>query len=175
MAAYDSDPVTREIVDLARPLEGLTRQDSIHAAGVVIGAEPLMNVVPLQQKGPDQEIVTQFSMNNVVAAGLLKVDFLGLRNLDVFDKAVALVGGGLDIGAIPLDDKKTYAMLARGESTGMREPLRRVKPTVCEDLLALVALYRPGPMQYIQVYARRKAGQEPVTYADPRLKEILHQ
>jgi DNA polymerase-3 subunit alpha len=179
--SYDSDPVTREIVDLARPLEGLTRQDSIHAAGVVIGAEPLMNVVPLQQKGPDQEIVTQFSMNNVVAAGLLKVDFLGLRNLDVIDKAVALVGGGLDIGAIPLDDKKTYAMLARGESTGvfqfessgMREALRQVKPTAFEDVIALVALYRPGPMQYIPVYARRKAGQEPVTYADPRLKEIL--
>ena len=86
--AYDSDPVTREIVDLARPLEGLTRQDSIHAAGVVIGAEPLMNIVPLQQKGADQEVVTQFSMNNVVAVGLLKVDFLGLRNLDVIDKAV---------------------------------------------------------------------------------------
>src|SRR6266851_4374547 len=182
-ASYDSDPVTREIVDLARPLEGLTRQDSIHAAGVVIGAEPLMNVVPLQQKGPDQEIVTQFSMNNVVAAGLLKVDFLGLRNLDVIDKAVALVGGGLDIGAIPLDDKKTYAMLARGESTGvfqfessgMRDALRQVKPTGFDDLIALVALYRPGPMQYIPVYARRKHGYEPVTYADPRLKEILHQ
>ncbi len=179
--SYDSDPVTREIVDLARPLEGLTRQDSIHAAGVVIGAEPLMNVVPLQQKGPDQEIVTQFSMNNVVAAGLLKVDFLGLRNLDVIDKAVALIGGGLDIGAIPLDDKKTYAMLARGESTGvfqfessgMRDALRQVKPTGFDDLIALVALYRPGPMQYIPVYARRKHGHEPVTYADPRLKAIL--
>src|SRR6266852_1935775 len=181
MAAYDSDPVTREIVDLARPLEGLTRQDSIHAAGVVIGAEPLMNVVPLQQKGPDQEIVTQFSMNNVVAAGLLKVDFLGLRNLDVIDKAVALIGGGLDIGAIPLDDKKTYAMLARGESTGvfqfessgMRDALRQVKPTRFDDLIALVALYRPGPMQYIPVYARRKHGHEPVTYIDKRLKPIL--
>ncbi|HVA29723.1 MAG TPA: DNA polymerase III subunit alpha [Gaiellaceae bacterium] len=180
-ASYDSDPVTREIVDLARPLEGLTRQDSIHAAGVVIGAEPLMNVVPLQQKGPDQEIVTQFSMNNVVAAGLLKVDFLGLRNLDVIDKAVELVGGGLDIGAIQLDDKKTYAMLARGESTGvfqfessgMRDALRQVKPTVFEDLIALVALYRPGPMQYIPVYAKRKNGHEPVSYAEPRLKEIL--
>ena len=180
-AAYDSDPVTREIVDLARPLEGLTRQDSIHAAGVVIGAEPLMNVVPLQQKGPDQEVVTQFSMNNVVAAGLLKVDFLGLRNLDVIDKAVELVGGGLDIASIPLDDKKTYTMLAKGEATGvfqfessgMREALRQVKPTAFEDLIALVALYRPGPMQYIPTYARRKNGQEPVSYAEPRLKEIL--
>jgi DNA polymerase-3 subunit alpha len=177
--AYDSDPVAREIVDLARPLEGLTRQDSIHAAGVVIGAEPLMNIVPLQQKGVDQEIVTQFSMNTVEALGLLKMDFLGLRNLDVIDKACALIGK-LDIGSISLDDKQTYAMLSRGESTGvfqfessgMRDALKQVKPTVFEDLIALVALYRPGPMQYIPVYARRKSGQEPVSYADPRLKEI---
>src|SRR5437588_3423563 len=179
--SYDSDPVTREIVDLARPLEGLTRQDSIHAAGVVIGAEPLMNIVPLQQKGADQEVVTQFSMNTIEALGLLKMDFLGLRNLDVIDKACALIDD-LDIGAIPLDDKKTYSMLARGESTGvfqfessgMRDALRQVKPTVFEDLIALVALYRPGPMQYIPVYARRKAGQEPVGYPDERLKAILH-
>src|SRR3954469_14395491 len=177
--AYDSDPVTREIVDLARPLGGLTRADSIPAAGVVIGAEPLMNIVPLQQKGADQEVVTQFSMNTIEALGLLKMDFLGLRNLDVIDKACALIDN-LDIGAIPLDDKKTYSMLARGESTGvfqfessgMRDALRQVKPTVFEDLIALVALYRPGPMQYIPVYARRKAGHESVTYPDPRLKEI---
>ena len=177
--AYDSDPVAREIVDLARPLEGLTRQDSIHAAAVVIGAEPLMNTVPLQQKGPDQEVVTQFSMNNVVAVGLLKVDFLGLRNLDVIDKACELIDG-LDIGSIPLDDKKTYEMLARGEATGvfqfessgMREALRQIKPTGFEDLIALVALYRPGPMAYIPVYARRKHGQEPVSYPDERLKAI---
>ena len=177
--AYDSDPIAREIVDLARPLEGLTRQDSIHAAGVVIGAEPLMNVVPLQQKGAEQEVVTQFSMNNVVAVGLLKVDFLGLRNLDVIDKACALAGD-LDIGAIPLDDRKTYEMLARGEATGvfqfessgMREALRQVKPTLFEDLIALVALYRPGPMAYIPVYARRKNRLEPVSYADERLKAI---
>jgi DNA polymerase-3 subunit alpha len=179
--SYDSDPTTREIVDLAKPLEGLTRQDGIHAAAVVIGAEPLMNVVPLQQKGLDQELVTQFDGTNVEAIGLLKIDFLGLRNLDVIDKAVALIGGGLDIAQIPLDDKQVYAMLSRGEATGvfqfessgMREALRQVKPTVFEDLIALVALYRPGPMQYIPVYARRKHGQEAVTYHDGRLKEIL--
>jgi DNA polymerase-3 subunit alpha len=177
--SYDSDPVTREIVDLARPLEGLTRQDGIHAAAVVIGAEPLMDVLPLQQKGTDQEVVTQFSGTNIEALGLLKMDFLGLRNLDVIDKACELVGD-LDIGAIPLDDPKTYQMLARGESTGvfqfessgMREALRQVKPTLFEDLIALVALYRPGPMAYIPVYARRKAGQEPVTYPDERLRPI---
>ena len=98
--AVDSDPIAKEIVDLARPLEGLTRADSIHAAGVVIGAEPLMNVVPLQQKGADQEVVTQFQMKDVEALGLLKMDFLGLRNLDVIDKAVELIGD-LDIAQAP--------------------------------------------------------------------------
>jgi DNA polymerase-3 subunit alpha len=178
--AYDADPVAKEIVDLAKPLEGLVRQDSIHAAGVVIGAEPLMNVIPLQQKGSDQEVVTQFGMNDVEALGLLKMDFLGLRNLDVIDTAVGLVGNGLDISAIAMDDKRTYAMLAKGEATGvfqfessgMREALRQVKPSEFEDLIALVALYRPGPMAYIPVYARRKHGQEPVTFADPRLKPL---
>src|SRR3954449_9702113 len=178
---YDADPVAREIVELARPLEGLTRADSIHAAGVVIGAEPLMNVVPLQQKGSDMEVVTQFSMKDIEALGLLKMDFLGLRNLDVIDKACALIGD-LDISTIPLNDKKTYAMLAKGdaagvfqfESSGMRDSLRIVKPTVFEDLIALVALYRPGPMSYIPSYGKRKAGQEQVTYVDKRLKPILH-
>src|SRR3954465_4403213 len=178
--AIESDPVAKEIVDLARPLEGLTRADSIHAAGVVIGAEPLIDVVPLQQKGAGQEVVTQFSMKDIEALGLLKMDFLGLRNLDVIDKACALIGN-LDIARIPMDDKKTYEMLARGdaigvfqfESSGMREALRQVKPTVFEDLIALVALYRPGPMQYIPVYARRKAGQEQVSYVDKRLEPIL--
>ncbi|MFL5914408.1 MAG: DNA polymerase III subunit alpha [Gaiellaceae bacterium] len=177
--AYDSDPAAKEIVDLARPLEGLTRQDGIHAAAVVIGAEPLTNVVPLQQKGTDQEVVTQFSGTVIESLGLLKMDFLGLRNLDVIDKAVALVPG-LDIATIPLDDRKTYEMLARGEAigvfqfegSGMREALRSIRPTVFDDLIAIGALYRPGPMAYIPVYARRKNGREPVTYPDARLKPI---
>ena len=178
--AIDADPVAKEIIELAQPLEGLTRADSIHAAGVVIGAEPLINVVPLQQKGADQELVTQFSMKDIEALGLLKMDFLGLRNLDVVDKACRLIGN-LDISAIPMDDKKTYAMLAKGdaagvfqfESSGMRDALRQVKPTVFEDLIALVALYRPGPMSYIPSYGKRKAGQEQVTYLDKRLVPIL--
>jgi DNA polymerase-3 subunit alpha len=177
--AYDSDPAAKEIVDLAQPLEGLTRQDGIHAAAVVIGAEPLMSLVPLQQKGADQEVVTQFSGTVIESIGLLKIDFLGLRNLDVIDKACQLAGVA-DIGSIPLDDRKTYEMLARGEAigvfqfegSGMREALRQVKPTNFEDLIALVALYRPGPMRYIPDYARRKNKQEGVTYPDPRLKEI---
>jgi len=178
--AYDTDPLVKEIVDLAKPLEGLVRQDSIHAAGVVISDRPLMEVVPLQQKGTDQEVVTQFSMGDVERLGLLKMDFLGLRNLDVIDEAVELIGDGLDMTTLPLDDRKTYEMLARGdasgvfqfESSGMREALRSVKPTEFEDLIALVALYRPGPMQYIPVYAKRKNGLEQPTYLDDRLKTI---
>jgi DNA polymerase-3 subunit alpha len=177
--AYDSDPIAKEIVDLAQPLEGLTRQDGIHAAAVVIGAEPLMNLVPVQQKGADQEVVTQFSGTVIESIGLLKIDFLGLRNLDVIDKACQLAGV-TDIGSIPLDDQKTYEMLARGEAigvfqfegSGMREALRQVKPTNFEDLIALVALYRPGPMRYIPDYARRKNRQEQVTFPDARLKAI---
>ena len=200
-AAFDSDPIAREILELAGPLEGLTRQDGIHAAAVVVGAEPLIDIVPLQRKGEDQEIVTQFDGTTIEALGLLKMDFLGLRNLDVIAKAVELIGAagrspeqgsddlsaaspsrrlGLDIATIPLDDKKTYAMLQRGEATGvfqfessgMREALRQVKPTVFEDLIALVALYRPGPMAYIPVYAKRKAGQEQVTFPDARLRSL---
>ncbi|HEX5449641.1 MAG TPA: DNA polymerase III subunit alpha [Gaiellaceae bacterium] len=178
--AVETDPVAKEILELAEPLEGLTRADSIHAAGVVIGSEPLYNLVPLQQKGADQEVVTQFHMKDIEALGLLKVDFLGLRNLDVIDKACELIGN-LDISSIPMDDKKTYEMLARGdaigvfqfESSGMREALRQVKPTQFDDLVALGALYRPGPMQYIPTYAARKNGRERVTYVDPRLEQIL--
>jgi DNA polymerase-3 subunit alpha len=184
--AYDADEIVRQIVDLATPLEGLVRQDSIHAAGVVIADRPLVEVVPLQQKGVDQEVVTQFAMQDVESLGLLKMDFLGLRNLDVIDECLALIngseagGGDLVIGTLPLEDEKTYAMLARGESTGvfqfessgMRDALRQVRPTEFEDLVALVALYRPGPMGYIPVYARRKAGQEQVTFADERLRPI---
>src|SRR5438874_1613431 len=176
----DSDATAKEIVELARPLEGLTRADSIHAAGVVIGAEPLIDVVPLQQKGSDQEVVTQFAMKDVEALGLLKMDFLGLRNLDVIEKAAELAGE-LEISKITLDDPKVYEMLSRGEaagvfqfeSSGMREALRQVRPTEFEDLIALVALYRPGPMQYIPAYANRKHGKEPVSYLDARLKPIL--
>src|SRR6185503_8292881 len=179
-AAYDGDPLVREIVDLAKPLEGLVRQDSIHAAGVVISDRPLTDVVPLQRKGEGQETVTQFGMWDVEALGLLKMDFLGLRNLDVIDKAVDLIGAGLEIAKIPMDDTKTFEMLARGdaigvfqfESSGMREALKQVRPTGFEDLIALVALYRPGPMGYIPSYAKRKNGREPVTFIDKRLEAI---
>jgi DNA polymerase III subunit alpha len=195
-AAYDDDtPIghdgqgravtAKQLVDMARPLEGLVRQDSIHAAAVVIGDRDLSEYLPLQRKGADEPIVTQYAMGDVDALGLLKMDFLGLRNLDVIDEAVRLVrestGLELDIVGLPLDDEPTYELLRRGdatgvfqfESTGMRDALRQVRPTEFDDLIALVALYRPGPMQNIPVYARRKNGNEAVTYAEPRLEEIL--
>src|SRR5207245_10985027 len=114
--AYDADALAKEIVDLANPLEGLVRHDSIHAAGVVISDRTLTDVVPVQQKGADQELVTQFSMGDVEALGLLKMDFLGLRNLDVIDKTLELVGG-VDLETRPLDDKATHDMLAAGDAT----------------------------------------------------------
>ena len=175
----------KELIDMARPLEGLVRQDSIHAAAVVIGDRPLIEYVPLQRKGVDSELVTQYAMGDIEALGLLKMDFLGLRNLDVIDEAVRLVaesqGTVIDIPNLELDDEPTYAMLRKGdatgvfqfESTGMRDALRQVKPTQFEDLVALVALYRPGPMQNIPTYSRRKNGQEAVSFADPRLEPIL--
>jgi len=183
--SYDSDETTRSIVDMALPLEGVVRNDSIHAAAVVIGDRPLTEYLPLQQKGADSEVVTQFPMGDVEALGLLKMDFLGLRNLDVIDRAIEVIaqstGTRIDIDALPLDDAKTYAMMARGdatgvfqfESSGMREALRLVKPTEFEDLIALNALYRPGPMQFIPDYARNKANPSRVTYEDERLRPVL--
>jgi DNA polymerase-3 subunit alpha len=184
--AYDEDELVRQVVDMARPLEGLVRADSIHAAGVVIGDRPLVEYLPLQQKGADSELVTQYPMGDVEALGLLKMDFLGLRNLDVIDEAIRIIreSAGIDLGdlsGLPLDDQPTYDMLARGdtlgvfqfESSGMRDALRQVKPTEFEDLIALVALYRPGPMANIPVFAKRKNGLEPVRYLDDRLEPIL--
>lgn len=183
-AAYDTDDEVRRVVDMARPLEGLIRQDSIHAAGVVISDRPLTDYVPLMQKG-DAEVVTQVSMNDVEKLGLLKMDFLGLRNLDVIAGAVKIIREGgyedFDLEKVPLDDVRTYEMLARGdsvgvfqfESSGMREAMRDVAPTVFEDLIALVALYRPGPMEYIPLYARNKRDPSGISYPDPRLEPVL--
>ena len=182
--AYDNEDVVREVIDRARPLEGLIRQDSIHAAGVVISKGPLTEHLPLMQKG-DAEVVTQVSMNDVEKLGLLKMDFLGLRNLDVIDSAVKIIRASghpdFTIETMPLDDAGTYRMLAKGdsegvfqfESSGMREALREIQPTRLDDLIALVALYRPGPMEFIPQYARNKRDPEGIQYEDERLKPIL--
>ena len=182
--AYDSEPQVREVVDMARPLEGLIRQDSIHAAGVVISKGPLTDHLPLMQKG-DAEVVTQVSMTDVEKLGLLKMDFLGLRNLDIIDSAVKIIRAegrpDFDIETITLDDAATFQMLAKGdtvgvfqfESSGMREALRDIRPTRFDDVIALVALYRPGPMEFIPEYARNKRNPDGITFEDARLEPIL--
>ncbi len=182
--AYDADEEVKEVVDLAMSLEGLIRNDSIHAAAVVISDRPLTDYLPLQQKG-DAELVTQFDMNDVSKLGLLKMDFLGLRNLDVIEKALEIIektrGVSIEMDQVPLDDEKTYTMLARGDSTGvfqfesagMKEALREIGPTEFEDLIAIVALYRPGPMQFIPTYARNKKDPASVVYDHEALRPIL--
>jgi DNA polymerase-3 subunit alpha len=192
-ALYDLDDTARQIIDLARGLEGIVRNSSIHAAAVVIADRPLTDIVPLQlaDAGVDEagerqfRTVTQFSMKPIEEIGLLKMDFLGLRNLDVIEDALDIIerstGERPDMVGLPLDDKKTYEMLARGdsvgvfqfESEGMREALKKVRPDVFDDLVALNALYRPGAMDQIPTYARGKHNPESVDYADPRLRPIL--
>jgi DNA polymerase-3 subunit alpha len=189
---YESDEAAKKVIDVAKGLEGLRRQDGIHAAAVVITDEPLTEYLPIQRKpeaGTDAEdapIVTQYEMHGVEALGLLKMDFLGLRNLDVISDTVALIaerGVELDIDAIPLDDEKTLALLRRGDSMGvfqleggpMRSLMRSLAPTSFDDVAALVALYRPGPMaaNMHNDYADRKNGRKPVTYLHPDLEPLL--
>ena len=186
------DPTAKQIVDVAQGLEGIVRNASIHAAAVVISDRPLTDIVPLQLAdagvGEDgakvYRTVTQFSMKPIEEIGLLKMDFLGLRNLDVIEDALDVIerstGERVDMTTLPLDDEKTYAMMACGdavgvfqfESEGMREALKKVQPTEFEDLVALVALYRPGAMDQIPTYARGKRNPETVQYIDDRLRPI---
>ena len=202
---YDSDPDAKRIIDVAQGLEGIVRNNSIHAAAVVIADRPLQEIVPLQLaedrgaggNGNGSEngngagngeraykTVTQYSMGPIEEIGLLKMDFLGLRNLDVIEDAVEIVERSrneeIEIKDVPLDDTATYEMLSRGESIGvfqfesdgMRDALRTVKPTEFQDLVALVSLYRPGAMSYIPQYARGKRDPSTVTYPDERLRPI---
>jgi DNA polymerase-3 subunit alpha len=185
--AYDTEPEVKEVVDTARGLEGLRRQDSIHAAAVVISPEPLTDVVPLQQKGEGAEIVTQYEMHGVEALGLLKMDFLGLRNLATIERALELIehntGQRIDIEEIPLDDPAVFAMLQAGDSMGvfqfeggpMRALMRNLRPDRFEHLIALNALYRPGPLGkgMHTEYADRKNGRSPVSFPHPALESIL--
>ena len=180
--AYETEPEARQIIETARGLEGIVRNNSIHAAAVVIADRPLTDIVPLQMA--EDKPVTQYSMKPIEEIGLLKMDFLGLRNLDVIEACLDIVersaGERPDMTALPLDDRKTYEMMARGdsvgvfqfESDGMRDALRKVKPNEFEDLVALVALYRPGAMRYIDTYARHKRNPEAIGYADDRLRPI---
>jgi DNA polymerase-3 subunit alpha len=196
--AYDTDGTAKQIIDVARGLEGIVRNSSIHAAAVVISGTPLTDIVPLQLADAgggngngdgerDYKLVTQFSMKPVEELGLLKMDFLGLRNLDVIEDALDIIerssGQRPDMSRLPLDDEKTYAMMAAGdsvgvfqfESEGMQSALRQVRPTEFDDLVALVALYRPGAMDQIPTYARGKRNPDAVTVPDERLEPIIGQ
>jgi len=183
----DVDGDSRRVVDTARGLEGLRRQDSIHAAAVVIAPHPLTGIVPLQQKGDEAEVVTQYEMHAVEALGLLKMDFLGLRNLSTIERALEIIeantGERVDIDHVPLDDLAVFEMLQRGDSIGvfqleggpMRALMRNLKPDHFGDIVALNALYRPGPLGagMHTKYADRKNGREAVEYLHPDLESVL--
>jgi DNA polymerase III subunit alpha len=183
-AARDNEPVVRRAFEIAQKLEGLHRHASTHAAGIVIGDRPLSELVPLYRDPKSDLPVTQFNMKWVEQAGLVKFDFLGLTTLSVLDTAVRMLrtrGVELDLTRIPLDDPKAYQMLARGEavgifqveSQGMRRALVDMRPDRFEDIIALVALYRPGPMANIPTYCLRKHGLEQPDYIHPKLEPIL--
>jgi DNA polymerase-3 subunit alpha len=190
---YSDDPDSRKVIDVAKGLEGLRRQDGIHAAAVVITKEPLTEYLPIQRKPEsgqpieDAPVVTQYEMHGVEDLGLLKMDFLGLRNLDVIEDTLDIIeqasGFRLDIDAVPLDDQPTFALLARGDSIGvfqlesapMRALMRSLAPDSFEDVAALVALYRPGPMaaNMHNDYADRKNGRKPVEFIHPDAEDLL--
>jgi DNA polymerase-3 subunit alpha len=200
---YDAEPDAKRIVDVACGLEGIIRNNSIHAAAVVIADRPLHEIVPLQlaedRNAPaangngagkperQYKIVTQYSMGPIEEIGLLKMDFLGLRNLDVIEDAIEIIersrGEKIEMEKIPIDDARTYEMLAGGDSTGvfqfesegMRDALRKVGPTEFADIVALGALYRPGAMAYIPAYAKGKRDPSTVRYPDPRLRAITEE
>lgn len=184
---YENNESVKEIIDTARGLEGLVRQDSIHAAGLVISDEKLTNYIPLQRKGEDAEAVTQYDMNAVSQLGLLKVDMLGLRTLTVIDHALENISSNreteIDIDAIPLDDERTFEMLRKGdtmgvfqlESDGMRNLLKDLKPTEFEDIITLLALYRPGPLGsgMVKDFCDIKNGKKEVDCLHEKLIPIL--
>ncbi|HET7788425.1 MAG TPA: DNA polymerase III subunit alpha [Myxococcales bacterium] len=184
----EQKPVFKQIIEFARALEGLTRSTGMHAAGVVIGEKPLWEYVPIC-RGQNGELVTQFAKDEVELAGLVKFDFLGLTTLTVIDHAVKLInrrlpeGEKLDIALLPLGDRKTYDLISRGdtagvfqmESSGFTEMVRKLKPSVFEDIVAAGALYRPGPLDsgMVDVFINRKHGRERVSYPHPLLEPIL--
>jgi len=183
---YETDERAKRLIDLGKKLEGVARHASTHACGVVISAESLNTRVPLQHPTQsDSAIVTQYEMHSVEDIGLLKMDFLGLKNLSIIEETLkriyAIRGKNIDIDKIPLDDPKVYTLLQEGdttgvfqlESSGMRRYLRELTPTEFEDIIAMVALYRPGPMELIPEYIARKHGKREIVYVHPKLEPIL--
>jgi DNA polymerase-3 subunit alpha len=183
--AYKTETDTKEIIDLAQKLEGCVRHISVHAAGVVIAPKPLYEYTPIQFDPKGGKIITQYDMYSIEDAGLLKFDFLGIRNLAILGDAISLVKKfyniDIDIQKIPLDDKKTFALLASGQTeglfqlngSGMTRYLKELKPSSIHDINAMVALYRPGPMESIPEYIKRKHNPKLVKYLDPRMKKFL--
>ncbi|MDE2931848.1 MAG: DNA polymerase III subunit alpha [Chloroflexota bacterium] len=181
----EDDPQVKRLLGLAERLEGVARHASTHAAGVVISREPLTEYVPLQRNVGDDGVMTQFEMNAIEKIGLLKMDFLGLRNLTVLDRAVRFIaetrGEAIDLKKIPVDDQKTFDLLSSGETTGifqlesdgMRRCVKELQPGRIEDVMALVALYRPGPMAYIPQYVARRHGREKTTARHPLMSAVL--
>ncbi|MFC1989469.1 DNA polymerase III subunit alpha [Chloroflexota bacterium] len=187
---YNKDDVVRNLVDSARRVEGISRHASTHAAGVVIAKESLTRHVPLQRvsKGNAQELVmTQFTMEDIAQIGLLKMDFLGLANLTILGKAKEIIqqnrGIDIDLYNIPMDDARTFDLLSSGETagvfqlegSGMRRYIKELKPTTLSDIAAMVALYRPGPMEHIPTFIKAKHGLEPIRYPHPTLASILEE
>ncbi len=182
---YKNDAVSHEVIDLAKKIEGNVRHISVHAAGVVIAPTPLTEYVPIQLDPKGGKMITQYDMHAVEDAGLLKFDFLGIKNLailsDAVERAKQFHGATIDIENIPLDDVPTFALLAKGETaglfqlngSGMTRFLKELKPTTIHDINAMVALYRPGPMETIPQYIERKHNPRLVQYLDPRMKDIL--
>ena len=187
--AERSEPETKRLLSVAQKLEGVARHVSVHAAGVVIADKPLVEYTPLQKESKGEKIVTQYDMYTIGedGVGLLKMDFLGLRNLTILSEALRFIkestGEVINIDTIPLDDKKTYQMLELGETTGvfqlesagMRRYIKDLKPTTIFDLMAMVALFRPGPMQVIPEFIARKHNPNRIVYPDKRLEEVLKQ
>ncbi len=183
--AYKKEKDTKKIIDLAKKLEGCVRHISVHAAGVVIAPKPLYEYTPTQLDPKGGKIITQYDMYSIEEAGLLKFDFLGIRNLAILGDAISLVKKfyniDIDIARIPLDDKKTFELLANGQTeglfqlngAGMTRFLKELKPSSIHDINAMVALYRPGPMESIPEYIKRKHNRNLVKYLDPRMKSFL--
>jgi DNA polymerase-3 subunit alpha len=183
--AYEKEADTKEIIDLAKKLEGCVRHISVHAAGVVISPKPIYEYSPTQFDPKGGKIITQYDMYSIEEAGLLKFDFLGIRNLSILSDSISLVkkfyNVVVDLDTIPLDDKKTFSLLARGQTeglfqlngAGMTRYLKELKPTSIHDINAMVALYRPGPMESIPEYIKRKHNPQLVKYLDPRMKKFL--
>ncbi|WP_292633492.1 DNA polymerase III subunit alpha, partial [Mesorhizobium sp.] len=180
----EKEPIVQTLLDTAQKLEGLYRHASTHAAGIVIGDRPLSELVPMYRDPRSDMPVTQFNMKYVEQAGLVKFDFLGLKTLTVLETAVKLIrrrGVDIDLARIPLDDKETYSMLSRGEvvgvfqveSAGMRKALIGMRPDCIEDIIALVALYRPGPMENIPTYNARKHGEEEMASIHPKIDHLV--